>query len=68
MIADYLENHLTPRDLCDEKYRGRVEAGVEAMLEGVEDTLSGKVRPCDIQKLIESLKLRQTCRNDDIPK
>jgi hypothetical protein len=34
-----------------------VEADVQALLEAVDDTPLEKVRPCDIQKLIKSLKL-----------
>jgi hypothetical protein len=44
-----------------------LETGVRAIFEGVEDILSENVRPCDIQKLIKSLKLRKACGIDGIP-
>jgi hypothetical protein len=44
-----------------------VEARVQALLEAVDDNPSEKVRPCDLQKLIKSLKLRKACGIDSIP-
>jgi hypothetical protein len=44
-----------------------VWAKVYALLETVGDTPLEKVRPCDIQKLINLLKLRKACRIDGIP-
>jgi hypothetical protein len=35
--ADCLENPFTPHDLCDENHERRVEAGVQAMLETVDN-------------------------------
>jgi hypothetical protein len=35
--------------------------GVQAVLEAADDTPLEKVRPCDKQKLIKSLKLRKSC-------
>jgi hypothetical protein len=40
---------------------------VQALLTSVDDTELGKVRPCDIQKLAHSLKLRKVCGLDGIP-
>jgi hypothetical protein len=44
-----------------------VKARVQALLATVDDTPLEKVRPCDIQKLIKSLKLRKACGSDGIP-
>jgi hypothetical protein len=46
-IADCLENRFTAHDLCEENRERRVEARVQA--------LSETVRPCDVQKPINSL-------------
>lgn len=35
------------------------------LIKSADDTLLEKIRPCDIQKLIESLKLRKSCGIDD---
>jgi hypothetical protein len=43
-----------------------VEARVQALLEAADDTPLEKVRPCDMQKLTKSLKLRKACRTDGI--
>jgi hypothetical protein len=61
-IADCLENQFTPHDLCDENHEERVEAGVQALLKAAE-----RVRPCDLQKLLNSLKLKKACGIDGIP-
>jgi hypothetical protein len=44
-----------------------VEAGVQALLETVNNSLPGGVRPCDVQKLANSLKLRKAGGIDVIP-
>jgi hypothetical protein len=62
-IADCLQNQFTSHDLCDEKHETRVQA----LLAPVDDTPLGKVRPCDIQKLANSLKLRKARGLDGIP-
>jgi hypothetical protein len=36
MIADCLENQLTPRDLCDNNHERRVKATVKALLEVID--------------------------------
>jgi hypothetical protein len=51
--ADCLENQFTPHDFCDENHEWPVEARVKALLE------AERIRPCDLQKLINSLKLRK---------
>jgi hypothetical protein len=40
---------------------------VQALLTSVDDTPLEKVRPCDIQKLVKTLKLRKACGLDGIP-
>jgi hypothetical protein len=44
-----------------------MEAGVQALLEGVDDTPSEKLRPCDTQELIQPLKFRKACGICGIP-
>jgi hypothetical protein len=56
-IADSLENQLTHHDLCHETHERRVEAGVQALLKAVDKKTPERVRPCDVKKLITSLKL-----------
>jgi hypothetical protein len=65
--ADCLENLFTPNDLCGENHERRVEAGVQALLESVDNNPPERVRPCDVLKLIRTLKLRKACGIDDIP-
>jgi hypothetical protein len=62
-----LENEFTPHDLCDYNHERRVKARVQALLQTVDNSLPERVRPCDIQKLINSLKLRKPCWIDGIP-
>jgi hypothetical protein len=45
----------------------RVEARVNALLDPVDDSPPKKIRPCDLKKLINSLKLKRTCGIDGIP-
>jgi hypothetical protein len=44
-----------------------VEATVQALLVAVANDSPEKVRPYDLQKLINSLKLKKACRIDGIP-
>jgi hypothetical protein len=64
-----LENlvKFTSHDLCDKNHEWWVKTRVQALLTSADDTLLGKVRPCDIHKLVSSLKLRKTCGLDGIP-
>jgi hypothetical protein len=62
-----LENQFTHHDLCDENHERRVEARVQTLLEAVDSKPPEIIRPCDIQKLISSLKLRKSCGIDGIP-
>jgi hypothetical protein len=63
LIAEYLENRFTSHDLCDEK----VETTIQALLASVDDAPLGKVRPCDLHKLANSLKLIKACGHNGIP-
>jgi hypothetical protein len=58
-IADFLEIQFTPHELCDENHERRVEAKVQALLETVDKNPPPRIRPCDVQKSISSLKLRK---------
>jgi hypothetical protein len=37
------------------------------MLEAVDNKALERIRPCDLQKLISSLKLRKSCGIDGVP-
>jgi hypothetical protein len=65
--ADCLENQFTHHDLCDENHERKVEARVQALLEAVNNKPPERIRPCDLQKVINSLKLRKVCGIDGIP-
>jgi hypothetical protein len=65
--ADCLENQFTHHNLCDENHERRVEARVQTLLEAVDNKLPERIRPCDLQKLISSLKLKKSCEIDGIP-
>jgi hypothetical protein len=66
-IANCLENQFTPHDLCEENHEGRVEARFQALLEAADSDPPEKIRPCDLQKLLNSLKLKKACGVDGIP-
>jgi hypothetical protein len=66
VISDHLENRFTHHDLCDKNHEQRVEARVQALLEAVDNNPCERIRPCDLYKLIYSLKLRKTCGIDGI--
>jgi hypothetical protein len=44
-----------------------VEARVQALLKSVDNSPPERVRPCDVQKLAKTLKLRKACGINDIP-
>jgi hypothetical protein len=44
-----------------------VEAGVQAPLEAANSDPLERVRPCDLQKLLNSLKLKKACGIDGSP-
>jgi hypothetical protein len=66
-IANCLENQFTHHDLCDEIYEQRVGARVQTLLEAADNKPPERIRPCDLQQLISSLKLRESCGIDGIP-
>jgi hypothetical protein len=51
-ISDCLENQFTPQDLWDYNQERWVEARVQDLLEAVDNSPPDRVRPCDLQKLI----------------
>jgi hypothetical protein len=53
--------------LCDEDHERRVEARFQDLLETVDDNPPIKVRPCDVLKLLRSLKMRKSFGIDGIP-
>jgi hypothetical protein len=66
-IADCLEDQFTPHDLCEENHERQVEARVHTLLEAVDSDPPERIRPCDLQKLLNSLKLKKACGIDGIP-
>jgi hypothetical protein len=64
-VADCLEYQFTHHDLCDE-HRKWIEDRVQAMLSAVCLRPPERIRRCDLQKLIISLKLRKPCGIDYI--
>jgi hypothetical protein len=62
VIADGLENQVSPHDVCEEKHVRKVMTRVQALSEAVDDN-----SPCHVQKLINSLKLTMACVIDGIP-
>jgi hypothetical protein len=65
--ADCLENQFASHNLCDENHERQVETGVQALLTPVDDNPLGKVSPCDVRKLVISLKLSKACGLVGIP-
>jgi hypothetical protein len=66
-IVDSLENQFTSHDQHDKNHMRQVETGVQALFASANDTPLGKVQPCVIHKLVNSLKLRKACGFDSIP-
>jgi hypothetical protein len=66
-IADCLENQFTLHDLCDENHKRQVEATVRTLLGAIENNSPEGIRPCELQKLVNSLKIRKACGIDGIP-
>jgi hypothetical protein len=66
-IADCLKKQFTSHDLCEENHKRHVEARVQALLNVVDNVPPERIRPCDLQKLIDSLKLQKACVTDGIP-
>jgi hypothetical protein len=67
-IADCLEKQFTSHALCDKNHKRHVEARVQALLETVDNNPPPeRIRPCDLQKLVNSLNIRKDYRIDGIP-
>jgi hypothetical protein len=66
-IADCIENQFTPHDLYDENHERQVEARVQALLEAADNIPTQRIRPRDLQKSLNSLKLKKACGIDGIP-
>jgi hypothetical protein len=49
-------------DLCDKEHERRVEARVQDLLEAVDNSPPERIRPCDLQKLINFLKLERPAK------
>jgi hypothetical protein len=62
VIVDCSENQFTSHDLCDENH----ERQIQVLPASVDDIPLGKVGPCDIHKLVNSVKLRRACGLDGI--
>jgi hypothetical protein len=65
-IADCLQIQFMPHYLCHDNHEQRVEARVQTLLETV-DNRRQRIRPCDLKKLVNSLKLKKACGIDGIP-
>jgi hypothetical protein len=59
----YLKIQFKPYDLCDDNHGRWVEARVQALLDNKPPQ---RIRPCDLKKLINSLKVRKACGIDGI--
>jgi hypothetical protein len=66
-IVNCSENQFTSHDLCDENHEQWVRARVQALLASASDTPFERVRPCGIQKLVNTRKFRKACGLDGIP-
>jgi hypothetical protein len=66
VIAECLEIQFSLHDMCEENHERRVVACVQALSEAIDDSPE-RVRPCDVQKLLNSLKLKKACGIDRIP-
>jgi hypothetical protein len=67
-IADCLENQFTPHALCDGNHERQLKARVQALLEDEHNNHPQRIRPCDLQKLLNSLKLKKACGMAGVPK
>jgi hypothetical protein len=66
-VADCLENQFTPHDMCDENHERRAEDGVQTLLAAEDNDSPEKIRPCHLQKLINTLTLKRACVIHGIP-
>jgi hypothetical protein len=56
VIVDCLEDQFSSHDLCDDNLEQYVGTRILALLASVDDSQLGKIKPCDIHKLVNSLK------------
>jgi hypothetical protein len=66
-IADCLENQFTPHDLCDEIHKRQMAVRVQTLLEPEDSNPPKRIRPCDLQEFVNSLKLRKVCGINGVP-
>jgi hypothetical protein len=66
-IIDCLEKQFTPHNLCEESHERLVKARVKDLLEAIGNDPPLKISSCDLQKSLNSLKLRKACGIDGIP-
>jgi hypothetical protein len=59
VIADCLENQFSPQDLCEDYHKWQVVARIQALFKATDNNPPHRVRPCDVQKIIKSLKLKK---------
>jgi hypothetical protein len=63
--ADCLEKQFTPHGLCEGNHKRQVETRVK-YLEAIDINPPEKIKPSDLQKLINCLKLRKASGSDGI--
>jgi len=59
VTADCRENQSSSHDVCDENRERRLAARVQALFEAVDGSSPEGVGLCDVQNLINSLKLKR---------
>jgi len=67
VTADCLESQLSPHDLCEEHHEQQVVVRILALFEAVHNSPPERVRPCDVQKIKNPLKLRKASGIGDTP-
>jgi hypothetical protein len=65
-IVDCWENQFTNHYLSDENHELPVEARVQTLLEAIDNKPPERITPCDLEKLISSLRLIKSCGKDSI--
>jgi hypothetical protein len=64
--TNILVNNFSPHDLCEENHERLGVARIQALFEAV-GSPPERVKPCDVQKVINPLKLKKVCGIDGIP-
>jgi hypothetical protein len=67
VIVGCLESQFSPHDLCEGHHEQLVVTRIQASFEAEDNDPPERVRPCDVQKTINSLKSRKACGIDGIP-